>query len=64
MESNQDDKFKLESRKAQHVKLVIDEDVSVSKTTNGFSLFDIVPRSIPDINYTDISLETEFLGRT
>ena len=37
MESNLGDKFELESRKAQHVKLVVDEDVSVSETTNGFS---------------------------
>lgn len=63
METNSEAHIELESRKAQHVKLVIENDVSVAKSTNGFSDFDIVPRSIPDIDYRDISLETEFLGK-
>ncbi len=57
------EEFQLVSRKAEHVKLVVDEDVGVEKAGNGFELFDIVPTAIPDINYNDISLETNFLGQ-
>jgi isopentenyl-diphosphate delta-isomerase len=53
---------KLESRKAEHVKLVIENDVSVKGTSNAFEYFDLVPRSIPDINYQDISTEVGFLN--
>ncbi len=59
-----EDKFELKSRKAQHVKIVIDENVGVDKVTNGFELFDIIPRSVPDINYSDINMNAEFLGHT
>lgn len=53
----------LRSRKAEHVQLTIDEDVGVEKATNGFEYFEVIPKSIPNINYRDITLETEFLGR-
>ncbi len=58
------DKLLLKSRKAQHVKLVIEEDVTVEGQTNGFEYFEIVPPSIPDINYSDITLNAKFLGQT
>ena len=32
------EKIELESRKAQHVKLVVDEEVGVEKASNGFEL--------------------------
>ena len=57
------DSLQLKSRKAKHVQLVIDEDVGVEKASNGFEYFEIIPKSIPDINYHDISLDTEFMGR-
>jgi len=56
--------IELSSRKAQHVKLVVDEDTGVQTSSNGFEDFEIVPRAIPDINYNDISLETDFLDHT
>ncbi|MCY3410584.1 MAG: type 2 isopentenyl-diphosphate Delta-isomerase [Candidatus Heimdallarchaeota archaeon] len=59
-----EDKFVLHSRKAEHVKLTIDKDVGVEGSTNGFEYFEVIPRSIPNINYSDISTETEFLGKT
>lgn len=63
-QKSDEDKLELKSRKAQHVKIVIDENVGVDKVSNGFELFDIIPRSVPDINYSDISMDAEFLGRT
>ena len=61
MTTSPDDKLELESRKAQHVKLVVDEDTGVNSATNGFELFEVVPRSIPDVNYHEISMTTKFL---
>lgn len=63
MASNPDPQVTLESRKAQHVKLVVEEDVAVDKVSNGFSYFEVVPTAIPDINYNDINLDTEFLNQ-
>lgn len=58
-----EDKIVLTSRKAEHVKLTIDQDVGVAAATNGFEFFEVIPRSIPNIDYKDISTEVEFLGR-
>ena len=57
------DRIVLESRKAQHVKIALEEDVNIHGTSNGFEHFEIVPRSIPDVNYHEISLDTTFLGK-
>lgn len=62
--SDNTNKINLESRKAKHVELVLKEDVAVEHSTNGFEYFEIIPSAIPDINYSDISMETQFLGRT
>jgi len=63
-ETPDDEKIELASRKAQHVKLVVDQETGVEKATNGFELFEVVPRSIPDVSYHDISLKAEFLDHT
>ncbi len=45
------------------MKLVIDENVGVENASNGFEYFEVVPRSIPNIDFDEISTEVEFLGR-
>ncbi len=52
----------LSSRKAQHVKLVAEEDVSVAGSSTLFEYFDIIPAAIPDIDFDEVSTVTSFLG--
>ena len=54
----------IHSRKEDHVMLTVTRDVQVKGLDNGFQEFEIVPTAIPDINFSDISIETTFLGRT
>ena len=58
-----DENKTLKSRKAQHVQLTIDQEVGVENASNGFEYFDVVPKSIPNIDYNEISLKTSFLNR-
>jgi len=62
--NNNDNVFHLKSRKAHHVKIVVEEDVSVEGQTNFFEYFDIIPSAIPDIDFEEVSTETKFLGKT
>ncbi|MCH8906023.1 MAG: type 2 isopentenyl-diphosphate Delta-isomerase [Candidatus Heimdallarchaeota archaeon] len=64
MSSNKEETIQLESRKAQHVKLVVEEEVGVDNVTNGFELFEVVPKSIPNTDYHKISLTTSFLSHS
>lgn len=64
MSPHKEETIQLESRKAQHVKLVIEEDVGVEKATNGFELFEVIPTAIPNIDFNKISLTTNFLNQT
>ncbi|MDH5402155.1 MAG: type 2 isopentenyl-diphosphate Delta-isomerase [Candidatus Heimdallarchaeota archaeon] len=57
-----EEKITLQSRKAEHVKIVLDKDTKVSGVTNGFEDFHFVPNAIPDLNYNEINMNTIFLN--
>ncbi len=54
----------IKSRKEEHVNIALNENVRVKGVTNGFEDFEIVPTSVPDLDFNEISLRTEFLGKT
>ncbi len=61
MDHNFNDENNLPSRKADHVKLVIEEDTGIDRVSNGFENFKIIPSAIPEVDYREISMATSFL---
>ena len=61
MDHNFNDENNLPSRKADHVKLVIEEDTGIDRVSNGFENFKIIPSAIPEVDYSEISMATSFL---
>ncbi len=56
-----DDKT-IENRKADHIKICLEEDVSFKKT-NGFERYELEHCALPNLNLDEINLATEFLGK-
>ncbi|MBN2102005.1 MAG: type 2 isopentenyl-diphosphate Delta-isomerase [Candidatus Aenigmarchaeota archaeon] len=52
----------IENRKADHIRICLDEDVSFSKKT-GFERYELEHCALPDVNIGDIDLSTGFLGK-
>ena len=53
---------KTESRKKDHVELVLEKNVQYSHSP-GFERVKFVHNSLPELNYDEINLSTEFLGK-
>ena len=53
MDHNFNDENNLPSRKADHVKLVIEEDTGIDRVSNGFENFKIIPSAIPEVDCKD-----------
>ena len=51
-----------ESRKADHVRIVLDEDVSFRRTTTDLEAFRLVHCALPEVELGEIRTETHFLG--
>ncbi|MEM0217783.1 MAG: type 2 isopentenyl-diphosphate Delta-isomerase [Candidatus Nezhaarchaeales archaeon] len=52
----------ISDRKLEHVEMCIKEDVEMHINTTGFEDVWLVHRCLPEIDVSDISLDTEFLG--
>ncbi len=52
-----------ESRKKDHVELVVKKGAQYEKTS-GFERIDFVHNSLPEINFDEIDLSTQFLGKS
>ncbi|WNS47059.1 type 2 isopentenyl-diphosphate Delta-isomerase [Paenibacillus sp. MMS20-IR301] len=50
-------------RKIEHVRLCLNEDVAASGITTGFEQYRFRHNALPELNFADISLSAEFLGR-
>jgi isopentenyl-diphosphate delta-isomerase len=50
------------SRKDEHLRINVEEDVAAKGVDAGFDGFRLVHCALPDINLADVSLETTFLG--
>lgn len=50
-------------RKAEHVQIVLNEDVTAKGITTGFERYRFVHEALPNIDFDSISLHTQFLNR-
>lgn len=54
----------LEQRKADHIRINLEEDVSFDRLTTGLERFRFVHQALPELNLTDITLSTELFGKS
>lgn len=53
----------IASRKSDHVRIVLNEDVSAKGVVSGFAAYRMPHEALPDLNLAEIDLSTRFLGR-
>jgi isopentenyl-diphosphate delta-isomerase len=53
----------IETRKADHLRVCLEEDVQCQHVTNGFECYRFTHDCLPEINRSDINLQTTFLGK-
>ncbi|MGA3183834.1 MAG: type 2 isopentenyl-diphosphate Delta-isomerase [Candidatus Dormibacteria bacterium] len=58
-----DDPPGIVDRKAEHIRINLEEDVAAKGVTTGFERYRFVHRALPEIDLESVSLETSFLGR-
>lgn len=51
----------IQKRKAEHIKWCLTDDVLGEGVTNGFERIRVIHNALPEINFKDISLQTNFL---
>lgn len=54
----------IEQRKADHIRVCLDEDVQFRRTTNGLERYRFTHCCLPELNRSEIDLSTRFLGKT
>lgn len=57
------DSTQLSSRKGDHIRINLDQDVQSSITT-GLEEYQFIPRALPEIDLPDVSISTSLLGKT
>ncbi|WP_421656460.1 type 2 isopentenyl-diphosphate Delta-isomerase [Leptothermofonsia sp. ETS-13] len=55
--------METQSRKADHLRICLDEDVQFRQTTSGLERYHFTHCCLPELNRTDIDLATTFLGK-
>lgn len=53
----------VEQRKADHIRINLDEDVSFDRLSVGFESYRLVHQALPELNLTEVDLSTVFLGK-
>ena len=53
----------LERRKAEHLRINLEEDVKFPRLTTGLERYRFIPNALPEIALDDVDLTTAFLGR-
>jgi isopentenyl-diphosphate Delta-isomerase len=53
----------IETRKADHLRVCLEEDVQFQQVTSGFEGYRFTHNCLPEINRSDINLQTTFLGK-
>ncbi|PHJ56880.1 isopentenyl pyrophosphate isomerase [Nostoc linckia z18] len=53
----------IQNRKADHIRLCIEEDVQFCTTTNGFECYRFEHCCLPELDFEEIDLSTNFLGK-
>ncbi len=54
---------KTEKRKAEHIRICLEQKAQAKKATSGFEDIHLVHRALPEVNRKDINLSTSFLGK-
>ncbi|WP_026692948.1 type 2 isopentenyl-diphosphate Delta-isomerase [Peribacillus kribbensis] len=60
MERNQS----IQNRKAEHIRISLEEDVSGRNTTTGFEAYQFIHQALPEMDFNEMDMSTTFLGRT
>lgn len=54
----------IEARKADHIRINLEEDVQFPQLTTGLERFRLPHRALPELNLADVTARTRFLGKT
>jgi isopentenyl-diphosphate delta-isomerase len=54
----------IESRKADHLRVCLEEDVQFRQVTSGLGQYRFTHCGLPELDYQDINLQTHFLGKS
>lgn len=52
-----------QNRKADHIRICLEEDVQCDQITNGLERYRFTHSCLPELNYNDIDISTTFLGK-
>lgn len=55
--------MKVSKRKSEHIQIALEQDVRFKNKTSGFEEYEFVHCALPEMNYGNVSTETEFLGK-
>lgn len=55
--------LETQARKADHLRVCLENDVQFRQTTSGFERYRFTHCCLPELNYADIDLHTTFLGK-
>ena len=55
---------KIQTRKADHLRICLEEDVQFRSLTNGLENYRFTHCCLPELDFTEIELTTSFLGKT
>lgn len=50
-------------RKSEHIKIASEQNVRFRNKTTGFEEYDFIHNALPEMNFDEVSTETEFLGK-
>lgn len=53
-----------QTRKADHLRICLEEDVQFHRLTNGFENYRFTHCCLPELDFTEVELTTNFLGKT
>lgn len=60
---NQDNLTNTQTRKEDHIRICLDEKVQFNQVTNGLEKYHFTHCCLPELNYADIDISTDFLGK-
>jgi isopentenyl-diphosphate delta-isomerase len=62
--NNEPDNFTHEKRKADHIRINLEEDVSFNQLTTGLENYFFMHEALPDLNLVDVNTTTHLFGKT
>ncbi|MDJ1177095.1 type 2 isopentenyl-diphosphate Delta-isomerase [Roseofilum capinflatum] len=54
----------IENRKADHLRICLEDDVQFRRTTSGLEQYRFIHDCVPDLDYEDLQVKTSFLGKS